>query len=328
MKARYLLGIALAVAASVAACGDGSDDGGLGNYRAPNGGTTTGGAKVPGQTGGGTTDTATAGDKPAAPSDPTATPETAAKKYFKDNVFPTLSTTCGTCHEAGPGPQWINKSDVEVSYKYQFQLGYVSAQSRILLKGSHYNGAAPALTADQQTKFTTWVNMENASGASANKPNPLEKIGACFDLTKFNAMQLGQLRTIRRTTNNNENQVTPWNENDNNCTGCDNTPCRNCHSGDDATGFVMAIGNNLLPQNYTFDQSKSTTPPYIQKYFGVTATGDPVASNAIKIKMDATAKDHAYTHPFFKLSDTQLAAVDAFVQDAITKYKSTNGACP
>ena len=64
------------------------------------------------------------------------------------------------------------------------------------------------------------------------------------------------------------------------------------------------------------------TPPYLQKYFGVSPTGHPVASNAIKLKADATMQDKAYTHPMFALSPEIIAANAAFVDAAIAKYES------
>lgn len=324
--ARYLLGIALVTAGLVAACGDDPNAGGFGSYQR-NGGTNDGeGSTVPGgqqsgQTNSGGTTGAGAGPTPV---DTAPAPDTEGKKFFIANVHPSLSATCGSCHETGPGPGWIKKGDAEVSYKMFLQLGYVSAQSRILLKGAHQG--APALTADQQTKFTQWVNLELKAGTKA-PPNILEKLGACFDKTTFDAMRLGDLRTVRRTGNNNANQVTPWNENDDNCTGCDNSPCRTCHSGDDATGFVLSIGNPNLSQTYTFDQSKITNPTYLQKYFGVSAAGEPIASNALKIKADATAKDKAYTHPYYRIDANMETRITAFVDATIAKYKATNGTC-
>lgn len=316
MSAWYLLGIALAVAGSVTACGDApSDSLGNGLYRLSSSGSSSSMVpKLGGDPGVGPT-----------PVDQGTTPDTEAKKFFLANVHPSLSQSCGGCHETGPGSGWIKKTDSETSYKMMFQLGYVSLQSRISQKGAHQG--SPGTTSEQNTKFTQWVQMELKAGGGKAPRNVLARLGACFDKAKFDAMQLGRLRTIRRTNNNNLNQVTPWNENANNCTGCDNSPCRTCHAGDDATGFVLAIGDTNLPANFTFDQSKLTNPPYLQKYFGVTATGEPIASNALKIKAEATAKDKAYTHPYFTISDQRQALIQAFVDDAIARYKATNGAC-
>lgn len=322
-------GLALAVAL-VAACSDDLLDGqprgtgsgtgsGDGNGDGSGSGNGTGKSSAAG-TGSGTG----AGDDGPTPTDTSKAPDTAAKAYFVANVHPTLISTCGGCHQTGPGPAWLSP-DAEISYKMMFQLGYVSLQSRILLKGPHQT--TQGLNADQSQKFTTWVQMETASGATAGTASTLSKIGACFDRTKFDAMGLGKLRTTQRTNDNNVNKVAPWNENANNCTGCNQTACRNCHSGDDATLFVNAEGNPNLSSSFTFDHSKETNPAYVTKYFGVSPTGEPIASNAIKIKSEATSKDKAYTHPYFIVSEQQQAKIDDFVNSAIAKYKATGGNC-
>jgi hypothetical protein len=87
----------------------------------------------------------------------------------------------------------------------------------------------------------------------------------------------------------------------------------------------MAIGNDILPADYTITETKKTAPPYLQKYIGVSASGDPIASNAIKLKSDATVKDAPYTHPMFVLTPQVETAISDFVADAIAKYKA--GTC-
>src|SRR5262249_39486521 len=123
----------------------------------------------------------------------------------------------------------------------------------------------------------------------------------------------------------NVNNITPWNENANNCTGCDQAQCNTCHSADAATNFNDAVGNNILPADTTFNNTKLTNPAYITKYFGVSPDGKPIASDGIKKKSDATMKDKAYTHPMFTLTANQQTALNAFVADVITKY--TAGTC-
>jgi hypothetical protein len=167
--------------------------------------------------------------------------------------------------------------------------------------------------------------MELAGGGASAPPNVLGKLGSCFDRTKFDAMNMGQWRTTQRTANNNTNNITPWNENANQCTGCNNDPCSTCHSADPATNFSNAVGDTLLPPDTTFLNTQMTNPAYITKFFGVSPTGVPVASNGIKAKSDSTKLSHAYSHPMFTLSPTDLASIDAFVQDVITKY--TAGTC-
>ena len=74
-----------------------------------------------------------------------------------------------------------------------------------------------------------------------------------------------------------------------------------------------------------FEAKFASNPAYIQKYFGVSATGQPIASNALRLKAEATQKDKAYTHPMFRVGNEMQAQIDAFVNDAIAKYAA--GTC-
>jgi hypothetical protein len=210
------------------------------------------------------------------------------------------------------------------SYALQFTYGFVTPQSIILTKPAHGGLTTNVLTAAQKNTYLQWVNMENTApaGGAATPVNVFNKIAGCIDLTLFNAINLGQLRTIQRTTNNNTNNVTPWAENANRCTGCNQAACKDCHSSDPASNFVNALGNQALPANYTFEQTKLANPAYLQHYFGTDATGNPVASNGLMNKAIATSKSPAYTHPYIQLTTAQQTAITAFVNDAITKYKA------
>jgi hypothetical protein len=88
---------------------------------------------------------------------------------------------------------------------------------------------------------------------------------------------------------------------------------------------INAYGNNNFQPDYTFQQSKLSTPNYIQHYFGTDATGNPIASLGVQNKSDATAKGVAYSHPYFTLTTAQITAIQAFTDDAIAKYKA--GTC-
>lgn len=324
MDTRYLLAIALAAATVVAACGDASTDT-LGNGKRTS-------VKSNGATAGeddeddGANDGSSDGSSDATPTGPVATNSPEGLAFFKESVHPFLVSTCGTCHTAaGPGPEWMTTSNPDKTYTQLFKAGYVLENSRIVVKGTHDGASNNALDATQKATFNQWVAMELSAGGSEAPPNILEKLGSCFDRAKFDAMQMGQWRTTRRTGNNNINDVTPWNENANNCTGCENAPCTTCHSADPATNFNNAVGNTLLPDETTFENTKLTTPAYITKFFAVSADGTAIASDGIKKKGLATQKDKAYTHPMFSLTDKQQAALDAFVQDAITKFAA--GTC-
>jgi hypothetical protein len=327
MNARHLLGIALLSAASVAACSSG-DPSSLGGDEMMNRRQNS----PTGQNGDPTADPSNPGSTPGTPGDSTPTPTNSpgGKSYFIANVFPALQQGCASCHggsAAGGAPNWMVSNDAEKSYALLFSMGYVSLDSRLLAKGPHGGITTNVLSADAKTKFTNWVSMELKDGGTKAPPNVLEKIAGCMDKTKFTAIGLQNLRTIQRTNNNNTNQVQGWAENANRCTGCNQAVCRDCHTSDEGSAFVMAIGypgqiNGMSGEDFTFSETKKTNPAYLQHYFGVDATGNPVASNAIKAKADATAKGTAYTHPYFKLTQTQLDGLDAFVNDAITKYKA------
>jgi hypothetical protein len=319
MMTRMLLALAVAAGALVAACGDSTntlaDGSGQASGPGPNGAAPGGGGSGPGATGtsGGTTGSV-------------ATNSPAGKDFYKAQVHPFLASTCGPCHDtAGPGPNWLTPADPEKSYLQLFSQGYVVNQSRITVKGTHDGSTTNALNATQIGLYNQWVGMELKDGATKSTPQVLEKLGACFDQTKFDAMQMGQWKTTPRNGNNNTNNINPWNENQNNCTGCNNTPCSACHSDDAATNFNDAEGNNILPAGTTFANTKLTQPAYITKFFGVSPDGKAIASDGIKKKSDATMLSHAYSHPMFTLTAQQQAAVDAFVQDAITKF--TAGTC-
>ena len=200
------------------------------------------------------------------------------------------------------------RSDGEKSYAFLFQLGYVAKTSRLLEKGPHASGA-PALTVEQTEKVRTWIDLELEDRGENAPLTILDKLAGCLDATKFSKIGFETLTTTRRET---EDAAT--------CTGCNQAPCSTCHSSDPGSGFMMALGNPVVPAERTFEGTKKTAPPYLQKYLGVSPTGDPVASHAIALKAAATAKDAAYTHPMFTLPPATTTALDAFVDDAIQRY--------
>jgi hypothetical protein len=314
MSARTTLaGLLLAVAgaALVAACGDasGGDEiltpgGGVRGPRTGGGSSTGGGSTGGGSTGGGQT-TPPSGSTTPSP----GVSNSEAKKYFNDIVFPSLSSTCGGCHDTtGPGPAWFFRQDIDKTYTTMENLGYIAQQSRILTKGVHSGGAAPALTQDQVTKFNTWIGKEMEARGNKAPVNIKEKLGQCFDQTKFNAIGLQNLRTTRRQ-----------NENANNCTGCNNAPCMTCHSSDPATGVIIAYGNANLPATYTFDMAKEL--PFMDLFIGTNGT-EIIGSKKLQLKAEATQKDRPYTHPMYSVPAATQTALDAFAADVAAKYKA------
>lgn len=245
-----------------------------------------------------------------------------AKAYFTQNVNAALGG-CGACHNTGPAPAWIVPSDAEKSYTLIFGRGYIVRDSIILKKGAHNGGAGPALTADQSKKVATWIELEMKERGDKAPPSVLARLGDCLDKTKFDAIKWDTVETITRAKGNNPNNQE---ENANECTGCKPTTCSTCHSADAATGFVEAVGSPIFDADYTFKQTKKTSPAYLQKYFGLDTNGNPKASQAIRIKSDNTVNvAKAYQHPMFKLTQAQEDAIDDFVEDAVTKFKA--GTC-
>ena len=210
MNTRYLLAIALAAAAAVAACGspdssslgNGGDDGdGTRNARpAP--------APAPERDGTGTGTDAPAPAPAPAPARPAASRRTARRAR---------TSSRRTCHPGPRGevrelsragrhrqPRLDGKADAAKTY----DLVYLNALRRRDLaasssKGVHAGGGAPELTAEDKTKWAQWIALEVKDGGRRRQVNVLEKFGTCFDKAKFDAIGFGQLRTTRRQTGNN-----------------------------------------------------------------------------------------------------------------------------
>jgi len=268
------------------------------------------------------------GTSAASPAEPGTLPTQSSKgkQQFASTIAPWVESQCGGCHAPGGigTPTWVRPGDPGATYDLIYLNGYATATSRIVTKGIHAGGSAPELSAANKTAWAEWIAVETADGAATSQQSVLEKIGTCFDKSKFDAIGFGNLRTIRRTRDNNPNQQS---ENADTCTGCDNVPCRTCHAADDATGFIMAIGNPVFDESYTFEQSKRLSPPFIRQYVATTPTGEPVFNPALQAKSSHTINvARAYSHPMYSLSSTMQAAIKAFVEDAIAKHKL--GICP
>jgi hypothetical protein len=247
----------------------------------------------------------------------------AGEDFFAKELQPLLKATCAGCHTAGGigNPTWIDANDAKKTYDMIYLQGYASADSRILRKGAHSSGGAPAVSSDERAKWAEWLTLESKEPGKPTQPNVLAKFGDCFDKAKFDAIGFDQLVVTARNAANNPQGIT---EDQDTCTGCrDNTRCSACHASDDVTGFVMAVGNTVLPADYTFQSSKKFSPPFIRQYVGTTPTGEPTYNPGIKTKsVNTIQKGVANGHPMFQLSDTMDAAIKAFVDDAIAKQKA------
>lgn len=295
----------LVLAAFAAACSD-TDVLEGGTYPSPAGDGT--GVKAPSNGATGSSTASASGETLAHPI-PAAGPGSAdsvARKFFIEKVFPTLGT-CNVCHATGNlgAPKFLAQ-DPAVAYQAVDVHALIVDQSLLLTKGTHGGGAAPALDANQTKLVVEWLALESKERVGQAAPvNILEKIGACLDQTLFDAVKFQDLRTTRRD-----------NENANNCTGCNNAPCRTCHTGGDGN-FYMAAGSTL--DKNTFAESQKAK--FIVKYIGLNGT-TPVPSNAIQLKSDATVTDRPYSHPMYTIPAEMKTRLDAFVTTAITKYQN------
>jgi mono/diheme cytochrome c family protein len=309
--------LSLSGAIAIAACS--SDPSTLQRSHGESGSGTT--ATSGGPTASASVDGASTSTTPAPGTLPTASK--AGEAFFAKELQPLLSQTCGGCHVAGgPGnPTWIDAGDAKKTYDMIYLQAYATATSRIVVKGPHSNGAAPALSTEERTKWAQWIALEAKEPGKPAQASVLEKFGDCFDKALFDAIDFGKLEVTGRTPKNNPQALT---EDQDRCTGCrDATKCNTCHSSDDVTGFVMAVGNNIFPADYTFESTKKLSPPFIREYVGTTPTGEPTYNPGLKSKSTNTVeKALAYQHPMFLLSDDMEVAIKAFVDAAITKYKA------
>jgi hypothetical protein len=233
-----------------------------------------------------------------------------AKDYFIKTVFPELTATCGSCHNppgsAGAPTFW--NTDAATAYTSIEARGYITPASMLLRKGQH---TGPALSPQESADVSQWLTLEAQVRGTQTPVDILSKLGNCVDATKFQALALDKLRTIKRN-----------NENGNNCTGCNNAPCQICHT----TGEYAMHANFSAIGTKTLDAltGNATSPEgiyIISKYVATNGT-TLVPSTALKDKATATSTGVAYSHPMFTVSPAMDTALQAFAQDIITKYNA------
>jgi hypothetical protein len=181
------------------------------------------------------------------------------QQMWTERVYPSLMQTCGECHVAGGvGTPYYLASDAMQAYTLVKGLpGYVTdpATSRLVLKGVHYANKAPALTSDQKTLVTDWLNKELA----ANPGNPgdpvaltpiqeLERFGKCMSFTdweQFNVVELSNQQAIYQ----------------NNSVECDS-----CHQNGTGGTYIQAESDQMFMHTQTI--------PYILKFAAATLNTD------------------------------------------------------
>ncbi len=254
---------------------------------------------------------APAASSPADKTPPPGVTDNKAKTFFVQTVYPSLMGTCGGCHSP-PGsagaPTFLSKTSASDAYTSVEARGYIVPSSMLVRKGSHQG---PALTNQQNADVTNWLLLESQVRGAQTPVNLLAKLGNCLDQTKFKAILLQDLRTIKRKD-----------ENANNCTGCDQAPCQTCHQQGE---YAMHSNFGKLGMaTFPALQANATSPEgiYIASKYITTNGTTLVPSTALKDKATVTATGAKYSHPMFQISTTMDAAITAFAQDAITKYNA------
>lgn len=321
IRSRSILLAATVAALFAAACSSGGGDtlGGEEPFapRATGPSTNTPSETPTGKPGGSTTPTppVAVDPGPGKPSTGPGSAGSAAHKLFVETVHPKLAS-CGACHASGAqgAPKFI-QTVADEAYLAMDARGLIKTDTLLLTKGPHAAGAAPALTSDQRSAIEGWLAREATERVGQASPvNLLQVAATCGDPAKFPTQALTTWLTTRRQ-----------NENGNQCTGCNNTQCASCHLSGEAN---VAISSGRTTDNQAMiDFYKS--PDSISRFIGIDGT-KLVASNAFKTKADATVADvrpiSVPKHPQFIMTPAKQTAIDAYVQDIVTKFNA--GTCP
>lgn len=242
---------------------------------------------------------------------------------YMNTVDASLRSTCASCHVSGAaGATVFMRGDANGTYALltdgnHGSLLTIPANSQLLLHGLH---SGPALTDDQKQKVTSWLDVEakerNLAGAATGGPPPmttlkaLEGVAQCFTLQDF-ATDLNGVSAADLAAANTNNQG----------------QCRGCHARGEA-GFWASGGNGLSGNETTLMFERTKELPYIKKFFTGTVGADGKfkalePSNSVKTKADvAAACTGRDCHPRYELTAQMQAALDAFVNNAITKWNN------
>ncbi len=314
----------LAASALIAACSAGADPAALVGSRygagsgAPNGPATTSSSSSGGSSSSsGTSSASSSGGVTAAAPPPDAGPgsvSSSAHQFFDGTVYPELASTCAPCHASGAnGAPTMMAAPADTTYSQLDAFGLIQPNSLLVTKGTHDNGAAPALTTQEQSAVATWLQMEAQEATGSAAPTSvLAQVAQCVSQEDWSAIGWAKLKTQPRAD-----------ENPDKCSGCAYALCASCHAGGEQ-GFFMDLGTSFDPDGSIAFQQTFQGPQmdsYVIQYFGLNGT-TPVASNAILVKQQAVATGPAYSHPMFVMPQAMQTAMNTFASDAITKYEN------
>ena len=216
-----------------------------------------------------------------------------AQDYFKTDLYPLLALACGACHGQGSiGPQFLgpNADKAYANIKAFSAIVTDPKKSRLLTKGKH---AGPALTAEEATRSTTWLQLELKIDPMPNQPpveltpvQQLEKFGKCIKKADWDATNVHRLYKMTATSQNNQ------------------VPCASCHGG--------GVNGTYIDANSAMMLAATQKLPFILKFASATLTedgtfSDIAFSNRWVEKGAEGCPPIGNCHPKFKL-DAQLTA--------------------
>lgn len=259
---------------------------------------------------------------------PAGTPE--AKRFFVEEVYPSLSQTCGTCHIGGQrdAPLWLGGDantayDQIKAYKNGLLVGPAEA-NLLILKEPHQGGQE--LSGPQKGLVEQWLVLEYGDIGAApgiTFSQALENFAGCMNFQDWVARGLDQLPLVPV-----------------NVDGVDvlDANCETCHLDADLAGGVLLNANDAQG---TFDNFRIF--PGIMKL--VTGRGFPfqqlgdsrrlidkggednscVVDNALlELVQDGNLNDPNYCHPNYDVDNDAEDQLEFFVNNTAAVSKAGN----
>jgi hypothetical protein len=229
-----------------------------------------------------------------------------AKQSFVNNVYPLINPTCSKCHSTGlNGAPIFLASTADGSYNaIEGTPGLIAPpeSSPIVQKGIH---SGPALTTDEVTAVTNWLNLEVkdrgilATGKPANIWAAFSQFGACMDYNRWLALKLDTI--AQQPTDGNQGQ------------------CMSCHNRGQANNWLSADAADTFNHFTKF--------PFVERL--VVGSVDDKGAFAGLVKSDRLVQKgieerqaNANSHPTYTLLTPLAMGIDQFVSETISNMNA------